>query len=443
MTWNKERIDRVAKASASADFLAFEAIGLSEIDQARILDVGCFDGYNTVLKFSAYENASQIVGIDPEGSMVEEARTRTQDPRFSWENVSFEDYTNPDQGGFDLVYFSHVFQHLPNKEQAARKAFELLKPGGFCVIKTIDDSANVSAPDPDRLMKRLYALYEEHVLPNTPHTRNTDRNNGSKCYGLLKDAGFQNIAVRTLASDTANKTPEERAQLFERLTYYRKNVPECVDPVIADEVHSLLHQWSELFQEDGYYFASQTFVVLAQKPSEALFATYRGPLFTTEGSKPHKPPESTHEAWSLRPMAEADLGQVMDIEIRSFPDPWTPVAYAMELRYNTRAAYTVAVSPDGTIGGYVGSWEADGVATIANIATDPSLRRSGIGRKLIDFACNQARNHGCAAMQLQVRAQNSTARSFYAAMGFNEMGYSQNYYTNPDDDAVILVRMLQ
>ena len=141
MTWNKERIDRVAKASASADFLAFEAIGLSEIDQARILDVGCFDGYNTVLKFSAYENASQIVGIDPEGSMVEEARTRTQDPRFSWENVSFEDYTNPDQGGFDLVYFSHVFQHLPNKEQAARKAFELLKPGGFCVIKTIDDIA--------------------------------------------------------------------------------------------------------------------------------------------------------------------------------------------------------------------------------------------------------------------------------------------------------------
>lgn len=443
MTWNKERIDRVAKASASADFLAFEAIGLSEIPQARILDVGCFDGYNTVLKFSAYENASQIVGIDPEAAMVDEARSRTQDCRFHWSNVSFEDYEDPDQKGFDLVYFSHVFQHLPNKQDAARKAFELLNPGGFCVIKTIDDSANVSAPDPERLMKRVYALYEEHVLPNTPHTRNTDRNNGSKCYGLLKDAGFENIAVRTLASDTANKTSEERAQLFERLTYYRKNVPDCVDPTIASQIHSLLHQWEELFQDASYFFASETFVVIAQKPSEAPCTTYQGPLFTTTAPGLIKAVQGNENGWSLRPMVEADLGQVMDIEIRSFPDPWTPVAYAMELRYNSRASYTVAVSAEGTIGGYVGSWEADGVATIANIATDPKLRRSGIGRKLIDFACSQAYDHECNAMQLQVRAQNTSARSFYAAMGFNEMGYSQHYYTNPDDDAVILVRMLR
>ncbi|MDO4502163.1 MAG: ribosomal protein S18-alanine N-acetyltransferase [Coriobacteriia bacterium] len=441
MTWNQERITAVAKASASADFLAFEAIGLSEIDGARILDVGCFDGYNTVLKFAAYEDAAQIVGIDPEAAMIDQARQRTDDPRFTWTATSFEDFQDESQEGFDLVYFSHVFQHLPNKQDAARKAFDLLNPGGFCVIKTVDDSTNISSPDPQNLMRRLYALYDEHVLPNTPHTRNTDRNNGSKCYGLLKDAGFNNVAVRTLPSDTANKTPQERAKLFERLTYYRKNVPDCVDPGIADQIRDLLDAWSKLFLQDDYYFASQTFVVIAQKPLEGSQTRYEGPLFqqATPGISGETGPQKT---WMLRPMVESDLGQVMDIEIRSFPDPWTPVAYAMELRYNTRAAYTVAVSAEGRIGGYVGSWEADGMATIANIATDPRLRRSGIGRMLIDHACDQAHEHGCAAMQLQVRAQNETARSFYAAMGFNEMGLSQGYYTNPDDDAVILVRML-
>ena len=459
MSWNRERIDGVAIASAPEDYAAFEAIGLSEMREACVLDAGCFDGFNTVLKFAPYGNIVKVVGIDPAASALEIAANRTDDPRFEWVASDCETFDGAGES-FDVVYFSHVFQHLADKEAGLRNVFRLLKPGGFVVIKTVDDSNKMSYPDPDGVMRRLFALYEQYTLPNTPHTQHTDRNNGSKCYTLLKHAGFANIAVRTTLADTSGKSLDERRALFERCTYFRKHVPEGTDPEIAQKIRSLLDAWQAMFECDDYYYASTTFVVLAQKPDpEAPPTPYRGPLFESpanpfaEGKPAHSPvegeqcesgtnPREDRAEWALVPMVENDLGDIMHIELKSFPDPWTPIAYAMELRYNAQGTYLVAKNAAGTIGGYVGWWEANQVATIANIAVDPDLRRHGIGKMLIEGACSESSSHGCVAMHLQVRAKNANARAFYAAMGFSEHSTSCNYYTNPDDDAIILVKML-
>lgn len=459
MSWNRKRIDGVALASAPEDYAAFEAIGLSEIPDAHVLDMGCFDGFNTVLKFAPYSNISSIVGVDPTEDALAIAHESTDDPRFSWALSDCETYDGP-EASFDVIYFSHVFQHLADKETGLKNVLRLLKPGGFVVIKTIDDSNKMSYPDPDNVMRRLFALYEKHTLPFTPHTSHTDRNNGAKCYSLLKNAGFNNIAIRTTLADTAGKSLEERRALYERCTYFRKNIPEGTDAAVADEMRELLAAWEQLFERDDYYYASTTFIVIAQKPDPAgIPAHYFGPLF--EGSKRTVPalaasarkfsgltqPAEASDAnanpeWHVEPLLEQDLGQVMRIELESFPDPWTPVAYAMELRYNSQGTYVIARNASGAIGGYVGWWEANGAATIANIAVDPHLRRSGVGRLLLEHACSHARDHGCAVMQLQVRAQNETARAFYSAMGFGEVAITHDYYTNPDDDAVILMRPL-
>ncbi len=451
MSWNRDRIDGVAIASAPEDYAAFEAIGLSEISDAAVLDMGCFDGFNTVLKFAPYANIQRIVGVDPSSDALEIAATATDDARFEWKQSDCETYEGP-ESAFDVVYFSHVFQHLADKEAGLRNVYRLLKPGGYIVIKTIDDSNKMSYPDPENVMKRLFALYEKHTLPFTPHTSHTDRNNGSKCYTLLKHAGFENIAIRTTLADTSGKSLEERRALFERCTYFRKRIPEGTDPAVAAEIKSLLSAWEAMFERDDYYYASTTFIVIAEKPDHDNPAkTYHGPLFGKSenpfAKQSRNDGQSASEganeaAWKLATMTENDLGQVMRIELRSFPDPWTPVAYAMELRYNASGSYLVAKNASGTIGGYVGWWEANQVATIANIAVDPDIRRSGIGRLLLDAACNAAASRGCAIMQLQVRAQNDTARSFYAAMGFVEHSITHDYYTNPDDDAVILYKPL-
>ena len=107
MGWNRVQITRAAKAGAAADYAAFEAIGLSEMEHARVLDVGCFDGFNTVLKFAPYSGIACVKGIDPCEEAVDRARRACDDPRFSWQVCSLQDYDDAD-GPFDVVYFSHV-----------------------------------------------------------------------------------------------------------------------------------------------------------------------------------------------------------------------------------------------------------------------------------------------------------------------------------------------
>lgn len=53
----------------------------------------------------------------------------------SAENLPFED------NSFDMVYSSHVLEHIPNLEKALQEIYRVLKPGGinFCVVPTRAD----------------------------------------------------------------------------------------------------------------------------------------------------------------------------------------------------------------------------------------------------------------------------------------------------------------
>ena len=432
MHWGREEIDRVAVESATADFEAFESIGLEAIDKAVVLDIGCFDGFNTVLKFAPYENIRKVVGIDPEAEALALANKRTEDRRFTWIQAFAEQYDAPD-ASFDLVYLSHVFQHTKDKGAVAENAFRLLKPGGYIVIKTFDDSCKISYPDPNQIMRRLFSLYETSVLPYTEHTRYTDRNNGQKCPGYLSTAGFKDISVKIHTTDTLNKSVAERLALYDRFTYFRRITPKEMSPQLKNEYSELLRQWRDLFKKENYLHVSNTFIVTAKKPSE-----------NTCISNQTLPLNKTYIRDVLvEPMLETDLGQVMSIEIESFPDPWAPIAYAMEIRHNPNGFYYVARRADGTISGYVGWWvTGQGLATIMHIAVGKKYRKTGVGTTLLRFACDQAISCGCKVMQLQVRSKNLVARSFYEKSGFKKLDTNPDYYTNPKDNAILMCKSL-
>ena len=475
MGWGKARIDQVAVESAKCDYGAFERVGLDGAEEARVLDMGCFDGFNTVLKFACYANVAAVVGVDLDEGALDEARRRTHDTRFSWETGDAESWAGQAES-FDLVYFSHVFQHVRDKAAALANARHLLKPGGHIVIKTFDDSCKLSWPDPDHVMRRLFDLYEAEILPRTPHTRHTDRNNGQKCPALLFEAGFRDIDVHVHTTDTLGKTLEERMSLFERFTYFRKNVPDGLPEEVACEQARLLEAWRALFERDDYYHCSNTFMVTACKPragegdarsmaigmdvadsggeSDASAGAARADGATAADSNDANTAgaasavtdaNTVGSPFALSPMTEDDLGQVMAIEVNAFSNPWTPLAYAMELRHNPAARYAVARDGQGAIAGYVGWWEAKETqfATIMHIAVAASARRQGLGSTLLEHACAQAGEHGCTTMQLQVRSKNMPARGLYAHAGFAEAGIAPGYYSSPDDDAVQMVRTLR
>lgn len=87
--------------------------------------------------------------------------------------------------------------------------------------------------------------------------------------------------------------------------------------------------------------------------------------------------------------------------------------------------------------------EYGGQASIVHIAVDPTSRRGGVGRCLLEYACDSARKNGSAKMTLQVRSMNESARRFYASLGFVEVGRAEGYYTFPNDDAILMERALE
>lgn len=57
-------------------------------------------------------------------------------------------------------------------------------------------------------------------------------------------------------------------------------------------------------------------------------------------------------------------------------------------------------------------------ATVESVRVDESLRGQGIGRKLMLYAIERARDAGCISMQLTTNAEREDAHRFYRNLGF-------------------------
>jgi ribosomal-protein-alanine N-acetyltransferase len=62
------------------------------------------------------------------------------------------------------------------------------------------------------------------------------------------------------------------------------------------------------------------------------------------------------------------------------------------------------------------------------LAVQPSLRRLGIGRRMVEWLIESAYAAGIGSIHLELRAANFAARSFYRALGFSESAYVPGYY---------------
>lgn len=140
---------------------------------------------------------------------------------------------------------------------------------------------------------------------------------------------------------------------------------------------------------------------------------------------------------SVRRMAVEDIDRILEIETRSFHTPWTKDNFKFELTENRCAVYMVGVI-DGVIAGYGGMWKMVDEGHITNIAVDPVYRKRGVGDAILGALSEYARVNGISAMTLEVRTQNLPARGLYIKHGFKDEAIRKAYYTNPDDDAIIM-----
>jgi len=143
----------------------------------------------------------------------------------------------------------------------------------------------------------------------------------------------------------------------------------------------------------------------------------------------------------FRPMLAADLEEIMTIEHRSYPYPWTRLIFNDCLR----AGYCCWVCErQGVIEGYGVTSIAAGESHLLNLCVRPESLQQGIGRKLLLHLISLARRQNAEMMFLEVRPTNHAARALYESMGFNELGSRREYYpaAHGREDALILARVL-
>ena len=146
-------------------------------------------------------------------------------------------------------------------------------------------------------------------------------------------------------------------------------------------------------------------------------------------------------ALTFRLMGREDLDPVMEIERRSFPQPWSPGLFLHELKVpfsKTILAHTSNGS--GELLGYICRWLVGDEVHILNLAVRPDRRGSGVGRALVELIVREAEERGANLITLEVRRENAEAIALYRSLGFTERGVRRNYYGR-GQDAIIMSRM--
>ncbi len=142
----------------------------------------------------------------------------------------------------------------------------------------------------------------------------------------------------------------------------------------------------------------------------------------------------------IRKMKIDDLEKVLEIEKKSFPNPWSKNAFLYEIESDV--SYPWIIELDDRIVGYSIHWLILDEAHLSNIAIDPIFRRRGIGKFLLEKVIESVKKMGAKFLTLEVRVSNTNAITLYTKMNFKVVGIRKNYYTNPVEDAFIMMKNL-
>jgi ribosomal-protein-alanine N-acetyltransferase len=174
----------------------------------------------------------------------------------------------------------------------------------------------------------------------------------------------------------------------------------------------------------------------------------------------------------IEPMRVKDIPEIIDIERDSFSMTWPANSYKRELEHNRMARYVVlryepasgeepftrrvrdtrpfplsllpnpferdTNADDAPIVGYGGLWLMVDEAHVTSVAVRPEFRGRGLGQLLMLALFDIAQQRDARWLTLEVRLSNTGAQNLYKKLGFHEAGIRPRYYTDNNEDAVVM-----
>jgi len=143
------------------------------------------------------------------------------------------------------------------------------------------------------------------------------------------------------------------------------------------------------------------------------------------------------DSFVFRNMREEDIDQILEVEHASFTTPWSREAFYNEL-HNNRFAVYIVLEENNKILGYCGAWIVIDEAHVTNVAILPEFRGRKLGEAILQKMMSVAREMGAKSMTLEVRVTNHVAQSLYRKLGFQNGGIRKNYYSDNQEDGLVM-----
>jgi [ribosomal protein S18]-alanine N-acetyltransferase len=141
---------------------------------------------------------------------------------------------------------------------------------------------------------------------------------------------------------------------------------------------------------------------------------------------------------SISEMSKEDLDEVMVIEKVSFAAPWSRRLFEETIEIPFSISFVARKRIDNTVIGYANFYLVGEDAQVLNIAIAPAHRARGYGKSLLSYAIGGLRERNAKDIYLEVREGNKEALSMYAMFGFRKVGRRKKYYTETNEDAIVM-----
>jgi ribosomal-protein-alanine N-acetyltransferase len=150
----------------------------------------------------------------------------------------------------------------------------------------------------------------------------------------------------------------------------------------------------------------------------------------------------------IRPLVYPDLPEVLAIERRVFPTPWSLAMFVLELSKQTGVCLAACERParDGAgpfaeerLAAYLICSRYDTVWHVMNVAVDLRCQRMGIASQLLAELYARVGDEN-ARFTLEVRRSNAVAIHLYEREGFRAAGVRRRYYQDNGEDALVMWR---
>jgi [ribosomal protein S18]-alanine N-acetyltransferase len=144
----------------------------------------------------------------------------------------------------------------------------------------------------------------------------------------------------------------------------------------------------------------------------------------------------------IRRLSYPDLPQVIAIERRVFPTPWSLAMFVLELSKQSGICLAATLgTPSGEqrLLGYLICSRYDTVWHVMNVAVDTGYQRMGLASAMLSELYERVGDAG-ARFTLEVRRSNGVAIHLYEREGFRAAGMRRRYYQDNGEDALVMWR---